>query len=501
MIKQIYGFIMGNLACLAASAQLTPVQSIGLRPVAVEVPAIFQSSFPAGYYLNLPPGFGARIFYAGTLSKPRFLSFNAAGVLHVADYTSGKVFALPDANKDGIADTLIEAASGFSFSHDVKFYNNNMYVTEEQKVWKLADADNDGIYEHRELFIDSIGKDAVQPTGGHRTRTLVFDSVHQKVYLSVGSSCNVCRETFRACIEQYNIDGSGRRVFASGVRNAVGLAMHPVTHRLWANNNGSDWQGTSIPPEWIDIVRENGFYGHPFAYGSKTYFNFNTHPDYQSLLPITAADSARVNTMIRPAAQIEAHSAPMALTFLNGSFPQFMQHGIITALHGSWNTPNDYSGYKLMYLHLNDAQDSTADYAANFCTGFITDTVNRIFWGRPVGLAINTAGSIFVSSDEGNKFIMEIYRTQATGLLDQFPDQQAHLYPNPAGAKFFLAGNHNQSSLRLFDLLGKEHFVTTEVQGSLLVIDSSLLPEGLYYCVVADGSSPQHYKLVIDHRP
>lgn len=481
-----------------AYGQVTPVQSLNLQLVAVEVPAQFKSTLPLNYTVNLPPGFAARIFYAGVLNKPRFLCFDGKGVLHAADQNNGKVYAFPDANKDGIADTVIETATGFSNSHDVKFYNGNMYVTESTRVWKLTDADGDGVYEQRVVFIDNIGQGAA--SGGHRTRTILFDSIHQKVYLSIGSSCNVCRETLRACIDEYNIDGTGRRTYATGVRNAVGLAQHPVTGRIWANNNGSDWQGTFIPPEWIDLVRENGFYGHPFAYGNKSWFDFNVDSDYQALLPITAADSAMVDQLVFPAAQVEAHSAPMALTFLNSTFPYTMRYGIITALHGSWNTPNDYSGYKLMYLHLNSMQDTTADYAADFCTGFITDTVNKVFWARPVGLAVNAAGSIFMSSDETNKFILEIYNTNPTGLEDAEPRQSLKIYPNPAGQKIFIALDVKPTNIALFDALGRQYPLVITDAGTGFSADVSSLPKGLYYCEVNAGNAVYHQRLMIAHQ-
>ncbi len=148
-----------------------------------------------------------------------------------------KIYALPDANHDGIADTAIVVSQGYTNNHDVKFYNGYMYVTESTTVWECTDADDDGIYESKTAFITGI------PGGGnHVTRTIVFDSTNHKMYLSIGSSCNVCRESNRAIIEQYNDDGTGGITYATGTRNAVGMALHPATNRLWANNNGSDMQ-------------------------------------------------------------------------------------------------------------------------------------------------------------------------------------------------------------------------------------------------------------------
>jgi len=474
-------------------AQLTPQQSLGLQPIQVEIPAIFKPTLPGNYIVNLPSGWGARIFYAGGLLKPRFLAIDKNGVLHVADYNNGKVFAMPDNNRNGIADTIFVAAENFTLSHDVKFYDGNMYVTEERKVWKLTDANDDGVYEQREIFIDSIAEGAAQPGGGHRTRTIVFDSVNQKVYLSIGSLCNVCREDKRAIIEQYNMDGTGKRTYASGIRNAVGLTIHPVTNNLWANNNGSDRQGSQIPPEWIDIIREGGFYGYPFAYGNKTYFNFMTHPDYQALLPITASDSAKVNQMVFPAAHVEAHSAPMALMFLNNRFPPSMQHGLITALRGSWDSPKDYRGYMLSYIHFDSPTDTSANFTADFCTGFLTDTVNRVFWARPVGLALGSNGSIFMSSDEGNRFIMELYQTRSTGMIQQKAPQRLSIFPNPA-TKYLVVNTSATiiETIEIINLMGKKQDVETASENHQLKVDTSKLLKGIYVCKIKESNGIEH---------
>ena len=408
-------FTLSSVIAPAQSAQLTPVSNIGLYKATVEVPPKFVDAFPEGRTLHVQSNYKVSVFHTGGLSKPRFMDFSPTGVLHVSDMTAGKVWALPDAGKDGVADTMLTAASGFSGNHDVTFYNGAMYVSETTRIWKCVDENEDGIYETKTIFIDNIGNNQ---QGGHVTRTVVFDSINQKVYVSVGSSCNVCREDNRAIIEQYNDDGTGRRVFATGIRNAVGMTLHPVTNRLWANNNGNDLQGNEIPPEWIDIVRDGGFYGHPFAYGGGKWFNFNVNSSYRALLPITTVDSSRVAKMVQPAALIRAHSAPMAIEFLNPSFGADLQYGFLTALRGSWNTtnPNDFRGYKVIYGHLTNEQDTTVDYVADFCSGFLTDSVNRIYWGRPVGLAIDKEGRVYISSDEGSRVILVLTPDNLSGL-------------------------------------------------------------------------------------
>lgn len=479
-------------------AQLTPEQSLHLKAQVVEVPPKYKSAMPGNYTVNLPDGYKARIYYAGNLNKPRFMGIDSKGVIHVADYNAGKIYALPDLDSNGIADTLITVASGFTGNHDVKFYNGSMYVTENRRVWKLNDANNDGIYEQRTIFIDSIAQNAPQPTGGHTTRTIVFDSLNQKVYLSIGSRCNVCREEYRACIEQYDINGTGRRIFANGTRNAVGLAMHPVTNKLWANNNGSDNQGDDTPPEWIDIVRDGGFYGYPFAYGNKTWFNFNADAEYQALLPITAADSTRVNKMIIPAAQIRAHSAPLGITFLNTSFPGYLRSGIINALHGSWNAPGKHRGYKLVYVDLSDGQDTTANYVADFCTGFITDTVNRVYWARPAGVIVNTRGEIYMSSDEVTRFILQIYPENPVGLREESLFDLAQVYPNPAQGYVIVRLAGNPFTVTVYDIRGKKMITNSRnADGGEITIDTREFATGVYLCVIEQDGARVIKKLVI----
>lgn len=474
-----------------AHAQLTPRRPLDLRPQTVEVPAAFKQAMPGTYTVNLPKGYRASVFYAGNLNKPRFMSFDGNGVLHVADYNAGIVYAMPDVNHDGIADTILVAASGFTGNHDVKFYNGNMYVTEARKVWKLTDANQDGVYEQRSVFIDNIGGNAPQPDGGHATRTLAFDSINGKVYLSIGSRCNACREEYRAVIEQYNTDGTGGRVFASGIRNAVGLTFHPTTNKLWANNNGSDNQGNGIPPEWIDLVRENGFYGYPFAYGNKTWLDFNAAPDYQALLPITATDSAKVNKMVLPAAHVEAHSAPMALTFLNGSFPASLNNGLISAMHGSWNAPGDHRGYNLTYVDFTDEFDTTANFTADFCTGFITDTVNRVYWARPVGLAITEKGELFMSSDESTRFILRIYPENPVGLRRFDNELHVLLYPNPSSGEIRVKlASQQQADITLYNTQGANVHAPVSFNNAASegVINTRGLVPGIYRCVIVqDG--------------
>ncbi|MES2728375.1 MAG: T9SS type A sorting domain-containing protein [Bacteroidota bacterium] len=487
------------------SATLTPVKDIGMHTVTVSVPTKYAAAFPAGRTLSVQSDYTVSVFHVGGMTKPRFMSFNPSGVLHVSDMSAGKIWAMPDANKDGIADSFIQAASGFSGNHDVKFYKGAMYVTEPTRIWKCMDANGDGVYETKTVFISNLGNNE---TGGHSTRTVVFDSINAKVYVSVGSSCNVCRENHRAIIEQYNEDGTGRRVFVSGTRNPVGMTLHPKTNKLWANNNGSDQQGNETPPEWIDIVRDGGFYGHPFAYGSGVWFNFNAHTDYSALLPITATDSAKVATLVQPAALIRAHSAPMAIEFLNARSNTAMQHGFLSALRGSWNTtaPNNFRGFKVIYGHLASDLDTTVDYVADFCTGFLTDTVNRVFWGRPVGIAIDKHGKVFISSDESSSIILVLTPKEGTGIgtIKNANEEIGKVYPNPFKNQFTIPFNLEKATIVnaiLYDVTGKE--ITTVMDQYFTAgshtqpVAISNLTTGSYFLKITTENNTVTQKLVV----
>lgn len=391
--------------------EITPVRDLGLTAQNLTVPEKYREAVDIDHPVYLPPGFTARVFYAGRLDKARFMAWGPDSILYVANKSSGEILALPDRDRDGVADEAIVAVEGLEKPHDVTFHNGAMYVTEERKVIKLTDANGDGVYENRSVFIANIAEGAQQPGGGHDTRTIVFDPKNSRVFVSVGSSCNICREQDRAIIEVYNEDGTGRRVFANGVRNAVGMTLHPVTGDLWATNNGSDWQGDGIPPEWIDVVRPGGFYGHPLAYfPGPTYFNFDiVIGGYLDIPPITAADSALVNKMVPPAALVRAHTAPMAIEFPNASFPEEFRNGAFVALRGSWNRETP-AGYKIVYMQLNGPRDTTAEYVADFFTGFLTKDGD--VWARPVGLETDSRGNLYMSSDDKEQFIAIISATR-----------------------------------------------------------------------------------------
>ena len=397
---------------------LVPEVDLGLQSVAVKVPERFRDAVPGDLMLNLPPGFSPSVFAVEGLHKPRFMAFDDNGVLHVANMGAREILALPDRDGDGVADEPVVALSDLEEIHSLVFYRGDLYAAEEHQIVRARDKDGDLVYEEREIFIADIPWE-----GWHDTRTLVVDEVNEKMYLSVGSPCDLCRmeEGFqvdglstelvpqhpeRGTIVQFNTDGSDRRVFATGIRDVIGMDLHPVTKELWANNNGHDLEGRTRPPEWIDIVRDGDFMGYPLVQSHQVWNDFQIE-EYRAILPLTRADSARVATQKRPVALVPAHYAPMGLHFYTGQeFPARYKNAAFVAFRAGKAKLSSHPGYMVAALFAQP--NGTNARMGNFITGFQAGDTQGDVWAFPVGLVTDTNGSLYVSSDSGNHLIFKI---------------------------------------------------------------------------------------------
>ena len=403
--------------------RLTPKIDLHLEPTPVE-------GLP-DRTLNLPPGFKVKLF-SDQVDKARFMAWDDHGVLHVANMKprhtwspvpgrQGTVLALPDKDGDGRADTVYKAVDDLNWPHSIAFYKGALFVADDDAIYRLEDQDADGFYEERAVFAEVPG--FMGRPVEHVTHTLIFDESNDKLYFHIGSGCDVCREDDpeRSTVMQINTDGTGRRIFASGLRNAIGLDLHPVTGELWAANTGHDREGPNLPPEWITPLRDGGFYGWPFAYGDKVWTDFSSYG--RSILPLTAADSLLVANMESPAVLIPAHLAPMALHFYeHDQFPPQYKHAAFVACRAGalGNDP----GYKVMVLFAEP--DGSNARVADFLTGFRLDSdeddgdsgLSGLFgffsfdsgnvWGKPVGLTTDEAGHLYLTSDENTQAIFRI---------------------------------------------------------------------------------------------
>ncbi|MDQ3928984.1 MAG: PQQ-dependent sugar dehydrogenase, partial [Chloroflexota bacterium] len=209
-------------------------EPLTLSPVVVETnDATRTGAFSQERTLNLPPGFGVKVFAAG-LGGVRWLGLSPEGVVYATVRGEGRVVTLPDADKDGVADETKTFADGLPGVHGIAFKDGAVYVATEGEIIRLEDTDKDGAADKRDVLASDLPTD-----GGHSTRTIAFGP-DGKLYVSVGSSCNVCVEENekRAAILRYSAEGKFEKVYAKGLRNAVGILFHPVTGELWATNNG-----------------------------------------------------------------------------------------------------------------------------------------------------------------------------------------------------------------------------------------------------------------------
>lgn len=336
--------------------------------------------------VTAPPGFSVNVFAAG-LSDPRLIAFGPEGALYVAERGAGRIVVLSDTDGDGRADETRVFAEELDRPHSVAFHNGAWYVGVPSGVVRLADDDDDGVAESRQVIIDDL-----PPGGVHSTRTVAF-LPDGRMVVSVGSSCNICAEEDlrRAAIVVYDATGAGERLFAVGLRNAVGLAVHPETGELWASNNGRDLMGDDTPPETIYIVRDGANYGWPTCHSGDI-------PDPDMGGP-GACDGVEP-----PLAEMQAHTAPLGIAFYTGdTFPADYRGDLFIALHGSWNR-REPVGYAVWRLPLDG--DMPLGRAEPFAAGWLgsSGTVD----GRPAGLAVGPDGALYVSDDRGGF----VYRIQ-----------------------------------------------------------------------------------------
>jgi glucose/arabinose dehydrogenase len=335
--------------------------------------------------LRLPDDFHISVF-ADNIDSARMLTYSPGGVLLVSESGEGKVVALPDPSHTGKAARVVNVLSGLNEPHGIAFYQGKFYVAENDKV--------------RRYDWDEANLRATNPTkladlpgrGGHSTRSIVFHG--GKMYISAGSSCNVCveKDPRRAAVMEFNPDGSGQKIFAKGLRNAVGIAENPKTDTVWVTVNGRDWLGDDLPPETIyDLGKDGGDGGWPYCYGDRI-------PDSN----FTRAGDNRCQSVLKPEVQMQAHSAPLGLAFYEGSmFPPDYRNNLFAAFHGSWNRSVP-TGYKIIRVKLDDKGQAIGG-AQDFITGWLApgETKHGRWMGRPVGIAFGADGSMYVSDDAG----------------------------------------------------------------------------------------------------
>lgn len=376
-------------------------------------------AMPDGHQLTVPQGFMVNVF-ADKLQLPRFMALAPNGDVFLAEplRDAARITVLRDADHDGVAETRETFATGLNRPFGLAFWKHYLYVGNNDSVVRFAyKAGQTVAAGPPEKVVDLPPSDAaldqdtanrlkiaLNQTRGynHWTRNVTFNPAGTKMYVTVGSATNATPESDqrRAAINEYNPDGTAHRVFASGLRNPVGLAYLPGTNTLWTSVNERDQLGDDLVPDYITSVRDGGFYGWPYSYIGQ-----HLDPTVNAPRPDLVAQA------IVPDVLLPSHSAALGLIFYTGTqFPTGYRNSAFVALHGSINR-SKLSGYAVVRVPFRDGKP--AGPPEDFLSGFIArDDEDKEAWGRPVGLLQMPDGSLLVSDDGGNRVWRVSYRKQ-----------------------------------------------------------------------------------------
>jgi glucose/arabinose dehydrogenase len=343
---------------------------------------------PDGAELTVPPGFQISVFADGDFKQPRQLALAPNGDVFVAESQGNRISILRDKDGDGRVDErFVFADKGLLKPFGLAFWHDYLYVGNVDGVvrfkYKTGQTQAEG---NPEKLVDLPG------APGHSTRNVIFNQAGTKMYVAVGSASNVDAggPPMRAAINEFNPDGTGHRIYASGTRNPVGIAFNPTTRQLWAAVEERDLIGDDLVPEYVTAIKEGAFYGWPYAYIGQ-----HEDPRRKGERPDLVAKS------VVPDVLIQAHSAVLGMVFYLGkSFPADYQGDAFVACHGSWNRTTR-TGYKIIRIKFKNGKP-VGGYD-DFVTGWMLGEDKPEVWGRPVGLLVLKDGSMLITDDGGNK--------------------------------------------------------------------------------------------------
>lgn len=347
---------------------------------------------PAGAQLHVPAGFSVEV-YAEDFRRPRYMALGPGGELLLSDSVEGPdgaVYVMPLRKADGYkAHDRKKLIGGLDRPYGLAFWHEYLYVGEPESIKRYQ-------YDAKAMTVGP-GQEVVSLKGfahGHWTRSLLFDGEGRKLYVGVGSASNASpgEDARRAAINQYNPDGTGHEIYASGTRNPIGLHWNPESNKLWAAVQERDALGDDLVPDYFTHIQQGGFYGWPYSY-------IGPHEDPRN--KGKAPDNLVAKTIVPDVPLEPSHVAVLDFEFYTGrQFPTEYQGGAFLALHGSWNRARRV-GYSVAFIPFRNGKPSGPQ--RDFLTGWMVSPESRDVWGRPVGLLVLPDGSLLVSDDGGNK--------------------------------------------------------------------------------------------------
>lgn len=335
--------------------------------------------------LNLVNNLGISI-YANNTPGVRDLEFSPKETLLASLTGEGQVLAL--SNKNGQVNKKV-VLKDLDRPHGLSFWDGRLFVAQETKLTSYA-------WSEDSLQVSDSQDILNFPKGGrHTTRSLDFDS-QGNLYISLGSTCNVCFEDhpWLTTVIKTDSQGNDPQVFAKGLRNAVFLKVQPQTDQVWVTEMGRDFLGDNTPPDEINILKQKANYGYPICYGNQVYDR-----------EFGARSSEYCQQTTSPAYNIQAHSAPLGLTFVNSpQMPQEWQGDLLVAYHGSWNRTVPV-GYKVVRLKIEGDQTTSEN---DLITGFLKGQQAS---GRPVDLTFDQNGNLYLSDDKAGRVYIIFKKT------------------------------------------------------------------------------------------
>jgi glucose/arabinose dehydrogenase len=345
---------------------------------------------PENATLRIPKGFKVNVFAEGGFTYPRWMALAPNGDVFVADSRANSIIVLRDTNKDGVSDERFVFSNKLDQPFGMAFWNDYFYVANTDGIVRFK-------YRSGQTVAEGEPEKVVELTRGgynqHWTRNVIFSPDGKKMFVAIGSESNVSVEpdSRRAAISVYDPDGKNHRIFASGLRNPIGLAFNPANGELWTAVNERDGLGDDLVPDYVTSVKEGGFYGWPYAYIGPI-----EEPRRKGEAPELV-----VKTIV-PDVLLRSHSAALGIVFYDGNmFPKDYSGDAFVALHGSWNRQK-LTGYKVIRIRFENGKVVRNEYE-EFISGWLPDENSNEVWGRPVGLLVHSDGSLLITDDGAKK--------------------------------------------------------------------------------------------------